>query len=244
MKNLFLATIALFSINLTQAQWWGGEKVKGNGDVTTKKVSTEPYDKLSIAGSFEVYLTEGTEGNITVEAESNLIPHIEIESDRGKLKVGTEEGYNLSPSSGNKIVIRIPVEDASEVSLAGSGDVFSETVIKGDHIDYNLAGSGDMKIQTEAKNIEANLAGSGDITLKGKADWLDCNIAGSGDIDAFELDATDVEANIAGSGDIMVTCNGELSANIVGSGDVVYKGNPTKEKSSSMGSGDIRKKSR
>ena len=244
MKHLILASIALFSINLTQAQWWGGEKVKGNGDVTTEKVSTEPYDKLGIAGSFTVFLTEGKEGQITIEAESNLIPHIEIEAKNGKLKVKTEDGFDLRPSNGNSIVIRIPVEDASEISLAGSGDLISETVIRGEDIEYNLAGSGDMKMQTEAKNVEVNLAGSGDITLNGKAEWLECSIAGSGDIDAYELEATDVEANIAGSGDVMVTCNGELSANIVGSGDVVYKGNPTKEKSSSMGSGDIRKKSR
>ena len=243
MKNFILAAMAIFSINFTQAQWWGGEKVKGNGEMTSKNISTEPYDKVAVAGSFDVVLIEGSEGQITIEAESNLIPHIEIEAKKGKLKIGTEEGYDLRPSNGKSILITVPVAEVEEVSLAGSGDLVSQTVLKGSSIDFNLAGSGDMKIKTEADYVEANLAGSGDITLAGKTMTLDCNIAGSGDIEAFELEASDVTANIAGSGDIMVTCNGELSANIVGSGDVVYKGNPTKEKSSSMGSGDVRKKS-
>ncbi|WP_224491049.1 head GIN domain-containing protein [Robertkochia flava] len=244
MKNFMLAGIALLSLNLGHAQWWGGEKVKGNGEMTSKTVSTEPYDKVSVAGSFQVFLTEGSEGMISIDAESNLIPHIEVEAKNGKLKIGTEDGYDLRPSSGKKITIRVPVEELSEVSLAGSGDLVSETVLKGDHVEFNLAGSGDMSIKTDAKKVAANLAGSGDINLEGAAEWLDCNIAGSGDIDAYNLKAMDVEANIAGSGDVMVTCNGQLNANIVGSGDVIYQGEPSKEKSSSLGSGDIKKRTR
>lgn len=244
MKNFILAGVALLSFSLGNAQWWGGEKVKGNGDMTSKNVSTEPYDKVSIAGSFQVFLTEGSEGSISIDAESNLMEHIEIEAKNGKLKIETEKGYDLRPSSGKQIVIRVPVEEISEVSLAGSGDVVTEKVIKGDHLEFNLAGSGDMNIKADGKKVTANLAGSGDLNLEGAAEWLDCNIAGSGDIDAYNLKSTDVEANIAGSGDVMVTCSGQLNANIVGSGDVIYQGEPTREKSSSLGSGDIKKRTR
>lgn len=242
MKNLVLAIVALLTVNMSQAQWWGSEKVKGNGDVTTKTISTEPYDKISIAGNFDVTLVEGTEGMITVEAESNLFEHMEIEAKKGKLKVGSEDGYELRPSSGKKILVTIPVKDLDEINLAGSGSVVSNMMLQGDFMEFNLAGSGDMVLKADASQVQANIAGSGDIKLQGKAKSADFNIAGSGDIDAYELEAGDVDANIAGSGDIMTTCNGILDANIVGSGDVNYKGNPTKEKTSSMGSGDVRKK--
>lgn len=242
MKNLVLATIALLSVNLGQAQWWGSEKVKGNGEVTTKTISTEPYDKISIAGNFDVTLVEGTEGKITVEAEANLFEYMEIEAKKGKLKVGARDGYELKPSSGNKILVKIPVEAANEINLAGSGSVVSNMVLRGDFMEFNLAGSGDMALQADATEIEANIAGSGDIKLKGKAKAVDANIAGSGDIEGYDMDAGDVKANIAGSGDVMITCNGMLEANIVGSGDVIYQGNPTKEKTSSMGSGDVKRK--
>lgn len=242
MKKLVLVTITLLTAHFSNAQWWGSEKVRGNGDVTTKTISTEPYDQISIAGNFDVILVEGAEGMITVEAESNLFEHMEIEARRGKLKVGSEEGYNLQPSSGNKILVTIPVNDLEELNLAGSGSVVSNTVLRGDFMEFNLAGSGNMVVKADTREIEANVAGSGDIVLQGKAKSLDCNIAGSGDVEAYELEAGDVKANIAGSGDIMVTCNGVLEANIVGSGDVLYKGTPTKEKTSALGSGDVKKK--
>lgn len=68
-------------------------------------------------------------------------------------------------------------------------------------------------------------------------------IAGSGNLEGDDLKATDSHINIAGSGNVKVHALSEIHANIAGSGNVIYSGNPTIEKSKSVGSGSIRKKS-
>lgn len=224
---------------VSHAQWWGGKKVKGNGNMTTETRNTGDYDGVKCAGSMDYILVAGTEGKIKLEGESNLIEYIITEIKGNDLIIKVEKGVNLSPSWNKTIKVTIPFKDISSVSLAGSGDLWSEDKITASNFNVSLAGSGDMTLNIEATSVEGSLAGSGDITLKGNTNDLSLRLAGSGDIHAFGLQANHTEASIAGSGDIEVVSNQSLKARVSGSGDIEYKGNPSKEDTKVSGSGKI-----
>ena len=226
-------------VTVTNAQWWGSKKVKGNGKVTTETRSTGDYDGVKCAGSMDYVLVAGTEGKITIEAESNLMEYIVTEIKNNNLIVKVKKGYNLKPSFNKALKVTIPFKDISSVSLAGSGDVWNEDKIKSNSLDVSLAGSGDMVLDIEANSVEGSLAGSGDMTLKGNTNDLTVKVAGSGDISAFGLQANNTKASVAGSGDIEVVSNKSLYARVSGSGDIEYKGNPDKEDTKVSGSGTI-----
>lgn len=226
-------------VSVTNAQWWGSKKIKGNGEVTTETRSTGDYDGVKCAGSMDYVLVAGTEGKITIEAESNLMEYIVTEIKNNNLIVKVKKGYNLKPSFNKTLKVTIPFKDISSVSLAGSGDVWNEDKIKSNSLDISLAGSGDMVLDVDANSVEGSLAGSGDMTLKGNTNDLTVKVAGSGDIDAFGLQANNTKASVAGSGDISVVSNKSLYARVSGSGDIEYKGNPDKEDTKVSGSGTI-----
>lgn len=237
-KSIILIAALMFATT-SHAQWWGSEKVKGNGKMTTETRTTGDYDGIKCAGSMDYILVAGTEGKIKLEGEENLLKHIVTEIKGGNLIVKVEKGINLKPSFNKTIKITIPFKDISSVSLAGSGDVWNEDVITADDFDVSLAGSGDMIINVQASSVEGSLAGSGDITLKGKTDRLEVKLAGSGDIHGFGLQSNHTSASIAGSGDIEIVSNESLKARVSGSGDIEYKGNPSKEDTKVSGSGSI-----
>lgn len=224
---------------VSHAQWWGGKKVKGNGNMTTETRNTGDYDGVKCAGSMDYILVAGTEGKIKLEGESNLLEYIITEIKGNDLIIKVEKGVNLSPSWNKTIKVTIPFKDISSVSLAGSGDLWSEDKITASNFNVSLAGSGDMTLNIEATSVEGSLAGSGDITLKGNTNDLSLRLAGSGDIHAFGLQSNHTEASIAGSGDIEVVSNQSLKARVSGSGDIEYKGNPSKEDTKVSGSGKI-----
>lgn len=242
MKNLkFLFTLLLLSsITISNAQWWGGKGVKGNGDVTTITRNTGDYDGIKCGGFMDFKLVPGEEGKITIKGESNLLEHIVTEVKNGNLVVKVKNGKNLRPSNNKPLIITIPYKDVNRVSLAGSGDLWNEGTIKANELETAVAGSGDLVLNIDTYKVSASVAGSGDLTLKGKTENIKASVAGSGDIHGFKLDSKNVEASVAGSGDIAVNCNGgELKARVSGSGDIEYRGTPSKEDTKVSGSGSI-----
>ena len=240
MRHLKLTLIAVLAfVGTTNAQWFGNKKVKGNGNVTKITRSTSDYDAIKCAGSFDYILVAGTEGNITIEGEENLLEYIVTEVKGNKLIVKTENGVNLRTSWNKTIKITIPFKDISQVSLAGSGDLWNTDRITASNLDVSLAGSGDVVLDIKTDSVEGSIAGSGDLTLKGDTDNLDARVSGSGDFHGFGLQSNHTVVSVAGSGDASVVSNESLKARVSGSGDIEYKGNPKKEDTKVAGSGSI-----
>lgn len=238
-QTLLLAAAALLLAGNVNAQW--GKKIRGSGNVVTEERSVGNYDGVALSGWFDVELVAGPEGRLTLKGEDNLLEHLETEVKNGTLHIRPEKGYNLEPSSwkGGGIVVTVPVESVSEVSMSGSGDIVGKTRLRSDSFRASMSGSGDMSLEVEAANVTVALSGSGDIALSGSADRAEIRVSGSGDVKAYELQAREVEAVVAGSADIRVTATESLTARVSGSGDIHYRGNPAKLDAKTSGSGDV-----
>ena len=238
MKKVIAISLFLFTIVPMQAQWWG-KGIKGSGSITTITRSVGDYDQVKVAGFFDVRLVAGSEGSLTLEGEDNLLEYIVTEVKDGALKIRVQKGKTLRPSTNKMIRITVPFKNISGVSLSGSGDVWNEDIITSESFITSLAGSGDVKLEIEARNIEANVSGSGDLTLTGKAENIEASLAGSGDINARNINAENAYVRVAGSGDISVHSTKSLKARVSGSGDIDSYGNPDKQDTKVAGSGDI-----
>ena len=241
-KLIITSFLTLLSFTMVQCQsWFNNKKIQGNGNMTTTTRTVADYDKVGLTGSMDVELVAGTEGNLKIEAEENLMEYITTESRGGRLEISVKKGYNIQPSRSNKILITVPFKDLDAVYLTGSGDIRSSDVIKAENFETKVTGSGDVRLIVNSKNARAGITGSGDIALRGSAKDFDCKVTGSGDISAFEFKCERVDATVTGSGDIAVYASEELRASTPGSGDIKYKGNPAKEDFKTFGSGSISK---
>ena len=240
MSKLYISILVLIITSTNINAQFFTKKVKGNGDIVTKTRTVTDYDKIAVAGSFDVALFRGKEGTITIKADENLMEYIITEVKKGTLKIKTKKGYNISTRK--TIVVTVPFKNIDAVSLAGSGDVFSNDVIKSSELKLSIAGSGNLNLKVSTKNLKSSIAGSGNINLSGDTNQFTCSIAGSGNINGYNLKATIATVKIAGSGNIKVNAIDEIYAKNVGSGNIYYTGNPTIEKITSVGSGSIKKK--
>ncbi|HSD07289.1 head GIN domain-containing protein [Flavobacterium sp.] len=236
-KSLQLIILgALFVSSIGCAQ---GNKVHGNGNVITEKRTTAEYDEINVSGFFDVVLVSGKEGNISIQAEENLMPYIKVEVKDNKLHIYSEK--NVSISTKKNIVLTVPFDKISSVSLSGSGDVSTKDAIVATNFKTRLSGSGDLTLNIKATDIEANLSGSGDVVIKGNSDNFTSKISGSGDLDAENLITKKANLTISGSGDMKINCSENLFARVSGSGDISYKGNPQIKDTKVSGSGEISK---
>ncbi|WP_166627686.1 head GIN domain-containing protein [Tenacibaculum caenipelagi] len=238
MKKLAILLLTLcFSIQSQAQSWWGSKKIKGNGNVITQTRTIKSFDKVSVGGSFDVYLVDGTEGKLTIEGEENILKYIETEVKNGSLNIHFKENTNISTTK--KLVVTVPFESIEAVALGGSGNVIAEKRIKADEVSFGVGGSGNITASVDANTVKTSIGGSGNIKLKGKTDNLKCSIAGSGNVKAYDLNTSSLKASIAGSGDVQTSVSNKIKASIVGSGSVYYKGKPSHIDSDSVGSGDV-----
>jgi hypothetical protein len=191
-------------------------------------------------GEFDVYIIQDSVSEVTIEAESNLIPAIRTEMHGSAMEIDTRD--HLKPHYPMKLYIHTP--EVNEVTLSGSGLIHGENIFtntldlnlsgsgdilfgaEADIIDCDISGSGTTELGLTADQIKASISGSGEMEFYGDADSGEFEITGSGAIHAYDLLLQECYATINGSGNIYVNVEDYLDVTITGSGNVYYSGNP------------------
>ncbi len=216
----------------------GGSKAFAQ-EKETRDVGSFSSISLSISG--DLYLSQGNETKVVIEAERKILDILQTEVVGDNLKIKFQRGkWNIRSNKQIKIYVTTP--DVEGLYLSGSGKIQAETQIKTEDLDFSISGSGSIVINDlVASDLEGHISGSGDIDLSGSetVETMEISISGSGDLSAENLKVNSVEIRISGSGKCKVFAVSELEASISGSGSVYYKGNP-RINARSSGSGKIR----
>ncbi len=126
---------------------------------------------MELHSSFDVFLTEGSQSDVKIEAEENIIPHIDLQVVNGILNIDSEDNIWLRPKRKIKIYVTSP--SFSRIQNTGSGDITSQMRISNDSkMNIDLTGSGDLKLDVDAPEVSASVTGSGGIKLSGETQKL------------------------------------------------------------------------
>jgi hypothetical protein len=211
------AVMMLLTINSCYFPGPGGKRIQGEGPYVTKDIDIPTVRGIVIRNSADVVLSQGNRQRLSVEAQQNIIDNLKTEVSNGILYVG-----NRSPVwKARPVRIKLRINDLTNVRISGSGDIVSEGKFDGlNDLEVVISGSGDIKLDVEADNIDARIGGSGSITLEGDSRTVDYKINGSGSIYANELETKRAYARISGSGDIIYRGDPDVDKSISGSGNI------------------------
>ncbi len=202
-----------------------------------KNTSGEKFSKLSISVKSKVYIEQGSDYKVDIQADEKTKEKIILDYDGDQLTIKCKPGSKID----EPVTINIVTPTLNEISIAGSSDLFMEKTFETSDMELSIAGSGNMDLKDlKTDKVSASIAGSGNLILAGgtSGSTEKFSIAGSGKIDALGFNATVADIEIAGSGDCRVNASGKLNVSIAGSGDVYYKGKPLVN-SESAGSGKV-----
>jgi hypothetical protein len=223
MKILKILTvaIAIFSFSAcTQGQY--RKSVHGNGNVVTKERTVENFTGIKVSTGIDVYLKQGDNEKVSVEADENLQDYILTEVKNGVLHVYTET--NIREAERKRVYVTM--KEVRSVSTSSAGDIYGETPIKGDKIDITASSAGNIKLELTAKEIKVDISSSGDMDLKGEADILDADLSSAGDLKAYDLAVREANVSVSSAGDADINVSEKLIARASSAGDINYKGNP------------------
>ena len=234
-----LAMVTLLAASCGEVVIFGDERIRGSGTLASETRAVSGFDEVAVFGFGEVFIdVNGTEG-LTVEADENLLPYLTTEVSGGRLELGVEPNYQLSPTQ--DVVYHISAAALTGITVRGSGDVKADGV-NAEQFSISITGSGDVATSGSVVGEYAvAISGSGDVEPSGTSGSLDVQINGSGDYHGEGLVTSEAAIGISGSGSAVVNATEHLSVRITGSGDVEYLGNPTLDQTIT-GSGDIRQR--
>lgn len=222
MKKLLLALVVLSGM-LSSCDFVTGERVKGNGNVTSQQRSETGFTGVESGGNFNTYVGIGPY-SIKIEAEENIISYIETFVDNGVLKIREKDGFWLKPNRSIKVYVTAP--RLNRIHSGGNGDVFSTTrITDSSRIDLHVGGNAKMKVEVDAPQIDADLGGNGGIEIKGQTRDFTAKSAGNGEINAFDLQSENAKVEIYGNGNASINASVKLDVRIGGNGNIKYKGN-------------------
>jgi hypothetical protein len=256
-RNLLRFLVVFFVLPALGCNTSGfGFTVDGSGNIITKTYDVSDFSRVTLAGFGDVYITQGETESLSVETDDNIFEHLDIRVQGGELTLGYKLPAILNPT--RSIIYRLSVKDLNAVTLAGSGNIYSEP-LQSEDLTVAVSGSGDVEVkgldgtdlaisipgsgnitidQIEVASVDVSINGSGEIELAGKADQQTVSVNGSGEYVAGDLETSSANISIGGSGNLTVWVNDTLEVRVNGSGDVSYYGRPTVDQTGG-GSGNV-----
>ncbi|MFT4755647.1 MAG: hypothetical protein ACI91R_000283 [Vicingaceae bacterium] len=234
MKKTPLIAIATIMVGFSSCNFFGN-CLQGEGPIVEQVITIDTFDEIELEQKAEVYLKQASQQKVTIEAPQNIIDLLLTEVSGGTWNID----FSRCTKTEEPIKIYIETNDIQEITVEGSGKVFSEGLIESNELVLNINGSGLIDLNVMVKELKTEISGSGDVNLIGETKLHKIEINGSGDIDSYDLISDESEIEINGSGNVKVNVSYALDVDIDGSGDVYYKGNVKEISSQVNGSGKL-----
>jgi hypothetical protein len=234
----FLYVSILFVLNSCIIDGWDNG-ISGNGNVVEETRNVSGFTGVHASTGIDVYLYEGDDFEVKVEADENLMEIILTEVE-GKVLVIKTDRVNIRNAKSKKVFVTLP--ELEELKISSAGDCEGMTPFFCEDLRISISSAGDLTLEVEADRIDLDISSSGDARISGRTQQLDASLSSAGDLHAFDLIAEVVDVRVSSAGDARVHANEEISMDASSAGNIYYKGDADVVHSRSSSAGDIVKK--
>lgn len=234
MKNSFLSILILSMILLSCNL--GREKVRGNGDIRTEVRNESGFQSVEVQGSIKVYVRQDSLFSVKVEADENLLKHVETYLQKNTLIIKPENGIRLKPTRSVKVYISGP--SFRYFNVSGASEINSEGRISSpDEFFLDISGASTAKLEIKSPKTGLDLSGACTASVSGETRDLEIDASGASNAYCYALQSENAVVDLAGASKAEVFASLKLDASASGASNIHYKGNPTVKQSTSGASG-------
>lgn len=179
MKTPIRILLLTFGLLLAGAGSLGAapKTLKGNGKPVSKQIAfTESFSAVSASRAVKVKLVAAPAGTIGIEADENVIDHVQIRTKGRTLHVTIDPAY--TSLSNINVTVTVPTDGRlTELEASSSAHITAEPVIRGTKVSIEAASAAVIEATVEAEACDIDAASAGKIRTKVKGG--SCNIEAS-----------------------------------------------------------------
>ncbi|GER59033.1 head GIN domain-containing protein [Patiriisocius marinus] len=239
MKAIKLLFICVLTFTAVSCQWdINLNKVNGNGNVVTEeRDNIRDFDRVKGSAGLQVFLKEGKEQKVVVEADDNLMAVIETYVEDGMLRIGVDG--NIGRASSKKVFVTYTT--LNEVRASSGSHVIVEDEIKNEDITLDASSGAMLEASVFSKKLYLEASSGANVEVTGKTKELRSKASSGGHINAENVLSAVCNARASSGGHIQVNVKDKLEAKATSGGQIDYYGDPSVKSENKNYSGDVRK---
>jgi hypothetical protein len=213
-----------------------GEGKRGNGVVVKDdRQVTQDFTVVSASEGLDVYVTQGDDFEITVEADENIIDLIGTDIKNGKLRIHAIENIGRATK-----MIYVTLPTITELSASSGSDLVSKNVLRANKISLGASSGAGMKVELVTEDVDADASSGANMRIVGEAAMFYADASSGANINAREFSVKTCRAEASSGADIYVNVSESLVADASSGADIRYTGDARVEKMKSV-SGSVKK---
>jgi hypothetical protein len=202
----------------------------------------EGFDAIEVGGGIDLFVRQGTDFAVEVEAEDDDPAEI-VTVVRGRtLEIRRESSFKFFSWGGDPGAVHVTLPALVSLTASGGSDVRAEGTLTSDRLEIVASGGSDVVIDVSAATLHAVASGGSDIRLSGNARSANVQSSGGSDFNAREFTADEVDVQSSGGSDLSIAVRDRIVANASGGSDISYSGQPTFVDVNTSGGADVRRR--
>ena len=216
--------LLLTALVLSSCSYFGGKRVKGNGNITTREHRTGAFHSVEVGGAIHVYVKQDSSLQpVKVETDENLQDLVEITESNGVLYISPEDHFNLSPTKSVTVYVAAP--QFRGLMVSGASWIRGENkLISNETFDLGASGASEIKLELKAPRIDAETSGASNMTLSGETKDLKLEGSGASNFKCTDLLTENTTVGISGASSADVFASVKLNVEASGASGVKYRG--------------------
>jgi hypothetical protein len=227
-----LCTVLIVSLNSCDFE-------TGSGNIITENRPVGSFSGIEASAGIEVEVKVGTTTTVRVEADDNVVKHIETRVSGDILKIRLESRHGFS-NAHMKVFVTTP--SLRSIKAESSAGVKVLDVIKEDaKIRFEASSSADIEAEVDAPEVAVEASSSASVTLSGRTKNYKVEVSSSAEIKSGDLLSENADVDASSSGSAEVYASVSLNAKASSSGSIDYRGAASVTKTENS-SGSVDKK--
>lgn len=182
----------------------GTPTIHGSGVLASESRSVHDFNAVAISGIGRLVIDQTGSETLTLTAEDNLLPLMEVEVKDGVLYLGWCDNSNISPTK--DITLHLTVDHLSEIMASGVTEV--------------------EVLSLEEDYLYVGLSGVTTMSGSGLFDVLEIAISGASLYRGQDLASREVIISVSGAANAVVNASEYLGGSVSGVASLRYLGNP------------------
>jgi len=202
---------------------WNIPENRSTGDFVKEERAVSGFTSLDIGGAFQVYLSQGDQEKLVIEADKDEMREIVTEVVGNKLMISTKAGW---PDRLHEMSVYLTFKSLDYIDFSGAVEVEGENALSFNNLEMDVSGAAEIDMELKAENFDAEFSGASEIEFRGTCKTGYIEISGASEFDAEGLEFQDLTIELSGASDAKICATGKLNIDASGASSIRYKGNP------------------